>query len=76
VRNNAVACLKRVAHAAIVVIDAHVIDRHERDKPYEFERLADAQENETGAGSRRAKLGEGYENIVSFRGLRRWDGGF
>ena len=43
VRNDVIACLKRIDHAAIVVIDAHVVDRHECKKPDDFEGLADTQ---------------------------------
>ena len=50
VRNDVIACLKRVAHAAIMIVDAHVVDGHEGKKPYDFEGPADREENETGAG--------------------------
>ena len=42
-RNDVVAGLERVAHAAIVVVNAHVIDRHEGKKPYDFEGLTDRE---------------------------------
>ena len=42
-RNDVVACLERVNHAAIVVVAAHVVDRHAGKKPYDLEGLTDAQ---------------------------------
>jgi len=50
VRNDVIACLERVAHAAIVVIVAHVVKRHECKKSYDFEGFTDRKQNETRAG--------------------------
>jgi len=43
VRNDVIACLRSVAYAAIMIVDAHVVDRHECDKSYDFEGLTDTQ---------------------------------
>jgi len=50
VRNDVIACLERVAHAGIVIIDAHVVKRHECKKSYDLEGFTDAQKDEAGAG--------------------------
>ena len=49
-RNDVIACLECVAHAAIVVVVAHVVDRHECKKAYDLEGFTDAQKDEAGAG--------------------------